>query len=119
MTKKRKKYSSKPYTPADYPGQKVQIDVNFVPLRCCADGRQRYVFEAKDEYSHWIFREMYDEHSSYSARDFLEKLFRYAPFSIRLVQTDNGAEFTSTLFVTKSKHLTLFEQATERHGYTL
>ena len=54
---------------------------------------------------------MYDEHSSYSARDFLEKLVRHAPFPIRLVQTDNGAEFTNTLFVTKSKQLTLFEQA--------
>ena len=61
--------------------------------------------------SRWTYREMYDEHSSYSARDFLEKLVRHAPFPIRLVQTDNGAEFTNTLFVTKSKHLTLFEQA--------
>ena len=54
---------------------------------------------------------MYDEHSSDSARDFLEKLIRRAPFPIRLIQTDNGAEFTSALLVTKSKHKTLFEQA--------
>ena len=110
-TKKRKKHRSKPYTPADYPGQKVQIDVKFVPLRCCADGWQRFVFVAKDECSRWTLREMYDEHSSDSARDFLEKLIRRAPFPIRLIQTDNGAEFTNALLVTKSKHKTLFEQA--------
>ena len=34
-----------------------------------------------------------------------------APFPLREVQTDNGAEFTNRLIVIKSKHLTLFEQA--------
>lgn len=109
--KERKRRANKPYTPADYPGQKVQLDVKFVPSHCCVDGRQRYVFVAKDECSRWTFREMYDEHSSYSAKDFLEKLIRRSPFPIRLIQTDNGAEFTNALLVTKSKHKTLFEQA--------
>ena len=54
---------------------------------------------------------MYDEHSSVSAKDFLEKLVRSAPFPIRMVQTDNGAEFTNALLVTKSRHRTLFEEA--------
>ncbi len=54
---------------------------------------------------------MYAEHSTYSAKDFLEKLIRAAPFPIRMVQTDNGTEFTNALLVTKSKHKTLFEQA--------
>lgn len=53
---------------------------------------------------------MYDEHSTYSSRDFLEKLIRHAPFPIREMQTDNGTEFTNRLTVTKSKHLTLFEE---------
>ena len=54
---------------------------------------------------------MYDEHSTYSSRDFLEKLIVRAPFAIREVQTDNGAEFTNRLMVVKSKHLTMFEEA--------
>ena len=54
---------------------------------------------------------MYAEHSTASAKDFLEKLVQKAPFPIRMVQTDNGTEFTNALLVTKSKHKTLFEEA--------
>ncbi len=56
------------------------------------------------------------EHSTYSSRDFLEKLARHAPFPIREVQTDNGGESTNRLIVTKSKHLTLFEEALLYHA---
>ena len=41
---------------------------------------------------------MYDEHSTYSSKDFLLKLMERAPFPIREVQTDNGSEFTNRLF---------------------
>ena len=85
--------------------------MKYVPSYCVADGGKYYQFTAKDECSRWTYREMYDEHSSYSARDFLEKLVRRAPFPIRAIQTDNGTEFTNALLVTKSKHKTLFEQA--------
>ena len=54
---------------------------------------------------------MYAEHSTASAKDFLEKLIQKAPFPIRMVQTDNGTEFTNALLVTKSKHKTRFEEA--------
>jgi len=107
----KKPQKPKPYQRADYPGQKVQIDVKYVPSRCVANGEKYYQFTAVDECSRWTFREMYDEHSTYSAKDFLLKLITTAPFPIRLVQTDNGTEFTNTLLVTKSKHKTLFEQA--------
>jgi hypothetical protein len=109
--KKKKAYKPKPYHRADYPGQKLQLDVKYVPAYCVSDGRKYYQFTAKDECSRWTFREMYDEHSTYSARDFLEKLVKRSPFPIRAIQTDNGTEFTNALLVTKSKHKTLFEQA--------
>lgn len=109
--KKRRPPKPKPYQRADYPGQKLQLDVKYVPAYCVADGGKYYQFTAKDECSRWAYREMYDEHSSYSARDFLEKLVKRAPFPIRAIQTDNGTEFTNALLVTKSKHKTLFEQA--------
>ncbi len=101
----------KEYQRADYPGQKVQIDVKFVPSKCVVNGQKYYQFTAVDECTRWTFREMYDEHSTYSAKDFLEKLIRRAPFPIREVQTDNGTEFTNALLVVKAKHKTLFEQA--------
>lgn len=73
--------------------------------------KKYYQYTAVDECSRWTFREMYDEHSTYSSKDFLMKLIEKAPFPIREIQTDNGAEFTNCLIVTKSKHLTLFEDA--------
>lgn len=110
-SKKKKAHKPRQYQRADYPGQKLQLDVKYVPAYCVSDGRKYYQFTAKDECSRWTFREMYDEHSTYSARDFLEKLVKRAPFPIRAIQTDNGTEFTNALLVTKSKHKTLFEQA--------
>ena len=101
----------KPYQRAEYPGQKVQIDVKYVPSRCVAGWQKYYQFTAVDECTRWTYREMYDEHSTYSAKDFLERLVTAAPFPICKVQTDNGTEFTNALLVSKSEHKTLFEQA--------
>lgn len=109
--KHHKKRKPKPYQRAEYPGQKIQIDVKYVPSYCVADGNKYYQFTAKDECSRWTYREMYDEHSTFSAKDFLIKLVHLAPFPIRMVQTDNGTEFTNALLVVKSKHKTLFEEA--------
>lgn len=114
--KKRKKRKNKPYQRAEYPGQKMQIDVKYVPSYCVVNGEKYYQFTAKDECTRWTFREMYAEHSTASAKDFLEKLVRAAPFPIRMVQTDNGTEFTNALLVTKSKHKTLFEEALMEMG---
>lgn len=111
--KKKKKRKLKPYQRADYPGQKIQIDVKHVPSYCVADGRKYYQYTAVDECSRWTYREMYDEHSTYSSKDFLIKLIQHAPFPIREVQTDNGTEFTNRLLVIKSKHKTMFEEALE------
>ena len=114
--RKKKLYNPKPYQRAAYPGQKLQLDVKYVPSYCVADGRKYYQFTAKDECSRWTFREMYDERSTYSAVDFLEKLVKRAPFLIRMIQTDNGTEFTNALLVTKSTHKTLFEEALMEMG---
>ena len=108
---KKGKKKPKPYKRAEYPGQKIQLDVKYVPKYCVVDGKKYYQYTAVDECSRWTFREMYEEHSTYSSRDFLIKLIQRAPFPIREVQTDNGSEFTNRLIVTKSKHLTLFEGA--------
>lgn len=109
LKKKKAKKKPKPYQKASYPGQKIQLDVKYVPGYCVTDGKKYYQYTAVDECTRWTFREMYEEHSTYSSRQFLEKLIEKAPFPIREVQTDNGTEFTNRLIVTKSRHLTLFE----------
>lgn len=107
---KRKPRKPKPYQRAEYPGQKVQIDVKFVPSTCVADGNKYYQYTAVDECTRLCYREIYDEHSTYSSLDFLKKLIEAFPFPIREVQTDNGTEWTSALLAKNPQHKTLFEQ---------
>lgn len=113
---KRKGYKPKPYQRAEYPGQKVQIDVKFVPAYCVANGQKYYQYTAVDECTRYCFREMYDEHSTNSSLDFLKKLIEKFPFPIREIQTDNGTEWTNALLVKKSTHKTLFEEYLEECG---
>ena len=114
--RKTKERKLKPYQRADYPGQKIQIDVKYVPRHCTVNWQQYYQFTAIDECSRHVFREMYEEKSSYSAKDFLIKLVTSSPFPIRLAQTDNGTEFTNALLVKHAKHKTLFEEGLEDMG---
>ena len=114
--KRKKARKNKPYERATYPGQKLQMDVKYVPSECIVDGQKYYQFTAKDECTRWTYREMYAEHSTYSAHDFLMKLIKNAPFPIREIQTDNGTEFTNALLVVKVAHKTLFEGALQEMG---
>ena len=116
LKKKAPKRKNKPYQRASYPGQKVQIDVKYVPGYCVADGRKYYQYTAKDECTRWTYREMYEEHSTYSSQQFLLSLVEHAPFMIREVQTDNGSEFTKRLTSNDPNDKTLFEQELERMG---
>ena len=116
LKKKAPKRKKKPYQRASYPGQKVQIDVKYVPSYCVADGKKYYQYTAKDECTRWTYREMYEEHSTYSSQQFLLSLVEHAPFMIREVQTDNGSEFTKRLMSNDPNDKTLFEQELERMG---
>lgn len=115
-TTKRRGYKPKPYKRADYPGQKIQIDVKYVPGYCVSNGQKYYQYTAIDECTRIVFREMYEEHSTYSSYDFLMKLLKAFPFPMREVQTDNGTEFTNVLLKVKAKHKSLFEEALEKMG---
>lgn len=114
--KKKSRRKNKPYKRADYIGQKVQLDVKFVPSYCVVNGNKYYEYIAVDECSRWAYRQMYDEHSTYSSYQFLLSLIANAPFPIREIQTDNGTEFTNALLVTRTKHKTMFESALEKLG---
>ena len=92
------KYIPKPYEQMQYPGQRVQIDVKFVPESCIvgeAKGQKFYQYTAIDEYSRFRYLEAFEEHSSYSSAQFLKHLIEKFPFKIECVQTDNGMEFTN------------------------
>ena len=114
--KKKSARKPMPYERATYPGQKVQIDVKFVPGYCVSNGEKYYQYTAIDECTRLVFREMYDEHSTYSSKDFLMKLAANFPFPIREIQTDNGREFTNAYLPQKTPMLSLFEEALQDMG---
>lgn len=104
----------KPYKRADYPGQKLQLDVKYVPSYCVANGQKYYQYTAVDECTRWTYREMYDEHSTYSSLEFLINLVKKAPFLIREIQTDNGTEWTKAL-ISNDGTKTLFEKQLDEY----
>ena len=113
------KYIPKPYEQMQYPGQKVQIDVKFVPSACIvgdAKGQKFYQYTAVDEYSRFRYLEAFEEHSTYSSTQFLKHVVEKFPYAIECVQTDNGFEFTNEMGNSKKKPLTLFEQTLAQLG---
>ena len=98
-SKKKPKYIPKPYTQMTYPGERIQIDVKYVPQTCTqamGKGTQLYQFTAIDEYSRKRYLEGFGDNSSYSAAVFVQNAVKYFKFPVKCVQTDNGQEFTKT-----------------------
>lgn len=113
------KYIPKPYEQMQYPGQRVQIDVKFVPAACIvgeAKGKKFYQYTAIDEYSRFRYLEAFEEHSTYSSTMFLEHLIKKFPFKIECVQTDNGLEFTNRLANSRNPKPTMFENRLQQLG---
>lgn len=115
------KYIPKPYEQMTYPGQRIQVDVKFVPSACLKNsaviGKQFFQYTAIDEYSRWRFVEAIEEHNTYSSALFLEHLVKAFPVPIECVQTDNGTEFTNR-FTSHRDRPTLFQARLAQHGIT-
>ena len=113
-------YKPKPYEQMTYLGQRVQVDVKVVPLRCIANPELRlFQYTAIDEFTRLCFLAAYPEQSTYSSADFLKKLSAwYARRGIRVecVQTDNGFEFTNRFSNSKHDLPTLFEVTAAKLG---
>lgn len=114
------KYTPKPYEQMSYPGQRVQIDVKFVPKSClvgeAAQENGFYQYTFLDEYSRFRYLEAFQEHSTYSSAEFIKHCVKKFPFAIECVQTDNGAEFTNRLIAGQTPRPTLFEETLRRLG---
>ena len=115
------KYIPKPYEKMQYPGQRVQIDVKYVPDACIvgdakAEGRKFYQYTAIDEYSRFRYLEAFEEHSAHSSKIFLEHMLKAFKFKVECVQTDNGPEFTKRLCSGENPTLTSFEKKLKQLG---
>ena len=115
---KKKQYEPKPYQQMTYPGERIQVDVKYVPLNCLTkeikeqDGRY-YQYTAIDEYTRKRVLWASKEHSTYASEEFLKIIIKRFPFKIECVQTDNGTEFTNRLNPQGTTKKTKFEKALE------
>jgi len=113
------KYIPKPYEKMQYPGQRVQIDVKYVPEACMVGqepGTKCYQYTFLDEYSRFRYLEAFEEHSTYSSLLFLQHVVKRFPYAIECVQTDNGPEFTKRLLPRGGNAPTAFEAELNRLG---
>lgn len=120
---KKKAYEPIEWEEILYPGQKVQIDVKYVPRVCMTkelvDKKEKYYqYTAIDEYTRKRYLWFTNEHSTYESTEFVKRVVRTFPFRIECIQTDNGFEFTNRLgwnaFLKNKK--TLFESKLEELG---
>ncbi len=104
LIKKRKRHKSKlnkTYKAPKYlPGEKVQIDVKYVKLKDKTAEKLKkkyrwvYQYTALDVATGIKCKLIYENHDVASSVDFLTKVRLFYPFPIKIIQTDNGFEFT-------------------------
>ena len=108
---KKISYPKSKYKPLKgrYPGEFVEIDVKYVPLKCIgfrSSYERYYQITAIDLYSRKRVLKLVNEHSTYETSKMLKSLERDFGFKIRTVQTDNGREFCND----KGNRESLFEK---------
>ncbi len=117
---KKKEYVPKAYEQMKYPGERIQIDVKYVPTNCLTKelqekGEKYYQYTALDEYSRLRYIWFSKEQSTYASKEFIRRVIKKFPFKVECVQTDNGTEFTNRLTTWRNKQ-TIFEKELETLG---
>ena len=94
----RKSYTNYDRMDGKYPGDKVQVDIKYVPQECVkfpAYGDRFYQITAIDEYSRKRVLEIVKEKSTFETTRFIKHLEERMGFKIRTIQVDNGHEFVN------------------------
>ena len=118
---KKKEYEPKAYEQMRYPGERVQIDVKYVPRKNLTkevieeDGRY-YQYTAIDEYTRKRVLWASKEQSTSASSEFIDIVLKKFPFKIECIQTDNGFEFTNRLHPYYTNKQTKFEKKLEKLG---
>jgi transposase len=95
---RKKRHVPQPYDTPKIAGERVQIDVKYVPRDCLVPGMPKlYQYTAVDECTRLRCRVIFDEHTNWNSVRFLHYVRKKFPFNIECVQTDNGMEFTNAL----------------------
>lgn len=99
-TKKRKAYIPQPYDTPMCIGEKWQLDVKVVPRECYVgpykSEKRFFQFTVIDEATRERFIYPYEEQIATNTVDFLKRAFIFFGYKQKIIQTDNGSEFTYT-----------------------
>ena len=118
---KKKEYEPKVYEQMRYPGERIQIDVKYVPRKNLTkevieeDGRY-YQYTAIDEYTRKRVLWASKEQSTSASAEFVDIVLKRFPFKVECIQTDNGFEFTNRLQTYYTNKKTMFEKKLEKLG---
>ena len=118
---KKKQYEAKPYEQMKYPGERIQVDVKYVPRKNLTEEVKEkdgiyYQYTAIDEYTRQRVLWASKEHSTYASTEFLKVIQKKFKYKIECIQTDNGFEFTNRLNSKKAKEKTMFEKKLKELG---
>lgn len=97
----------------DYAPGFVHIDVKYLP-QMQDEASRGYLFVAIDRATRWVYLEIRRDKTAKSAKAFLNKVIKAAPFKITKVLTDNGKEFTDRFSTAGERKPTgdhIFDQA--------
>ena len=76
---KKRRHKPKPYEPILLPGERIQIDVKYVPKASLVGslaGKNLYQYTAVDECTRWRYAAIYDELSAYNSACFVKELLK-------------------------------------------
>lgn len=113
----RKGYTKHEEIRGEYPGDKVQVDIKYVPKECLlfdTMDKKYYQITAIDEFSRKRILEIVDEKSVTNTSRFIKTLEEKMGLKINTIQTDNGPEFVNNQLETNTP--TLFELTLEELG---
>ena len=117
---RRKSYTKYERMDGRYPGDKVQVDIKYVPNECIkfpTYGYKYYQITSIYEYSRKRILKIVKEKSTYETKKFLENLEEMMGFPIHIVQVDNGHEFVNDNDKTSKE--SAFEKAAYNLGITI
>ena len=98
VERKKKSYTKYENIQGTYPGEKVQVDIKYVPQECIrfpCYGDKYYQITAIDEYSRKRVLKIVKEKSTYETKEFIKSLRKRMGFKIETIQVDNGPEFVN------------------------
>lgn len=91
------------------------MDVKYVPTVCYAgsDGEKFFQYSMIDEATLERFIYAYKEQSGFSTVDFVKRAIIYFGYVPKVIQTDNGAEFTN---FSRTKRVHIFDKFCQENG---